>query len=75
MQPCSLQNETFGYLATSPAGDFRLAVLLNLSDDKATLPLGDQAEDATVAQILGSGDAAAAGCVEPHGWVILELRP
>ncbi len=71
----TLQNETFGYLATSAAGDFRLAVLLNLSDDKAALALGDQAEDATVAQILGSGDAAAAGYVEPHGWAILELRP
>jgi cyclomaltodextrinase / maltogenic alpha-amylase / neopullulanase len=71
----TLQNETFGYLAASPDGGSRLAVLLNVSDDKATFPLGDQVAAGTVTQLLGSGDAAEAGGVEPHGWAILELRP
>ena len=56
----TLQNETFGYLATSPDGDSRLAVLLNLSDDKSIFPLGDAAAGATVTHLLGSGDAAGA---------------
>ncbi len=76
-QPLTLQNEWFGYLATSPDGGSRLAVLLNLSDDKSIFPLGVAAAGATVTHLLGSGDAAGAvaGSLEPHGWAILELKP
>jgi cyclomaltodextrinase / maltogenic alpha-amylase / neopullulanase len=73
-QELTLQNETFGYLVTSPDGDTRLAVLLNVSDDKSIFSLGDAVGDGTVTQLLGSNDGAAAGSVEPHGWAILELR-
>lgn len=71
-QILTLQNESLGYLATSPDGGSRLAVLLNLSDDKSTFPLG---QPGTATQLLGSDDAAVAGSVKPHGWAILELSP
>ena len=76
-QPLTLQNEWFGYLATSPDGGSQLAVLLNLSDDKSTFSLGEAAAGVTVTHLLGSGDAAGAvaGSLEPHGWAILELKP
>ena len=67
----TLRNEALGYLARHPDGGPDLAVLLNLSDDKSAFSLGDR----PVTYLLGSDDAAASGCVEPHGWAILELRP
>jgi cyclomaltodextrinase len=72
MQVLTLQNESFGYLATRPDGGSGLAVLLNLSDDKSTFPLEVAG---TVTNVLGSDEAAASGTVEPHGWAILELSP
>ena len=74
-QALTLQNETFGYLVSNPDGGSRLAVLLNLSDDKWTFSLGEVAETTAVTHLLGSDPAAAAGSVPPHGWAILELKP
>jgi cyclomaltodextrinase / maltogenic alpha-amylase / neopullulanase len=74
-QVLTLQNESLGYLATSPDGGSRLAVLLNLSDDKSTFSLGDAPGGGTARLLLGSDNAGAAGSVEPHGWAILELSP
>ncbi len=70
----TLQNESFGYLVASPDGTVRLAVLLNVSDDTSTFSLGEGAGDGTARQLLGSAGAEG-GCVEPHGWAILELQP
>ena len=67
----TLRNEALGYVARHPDGGPDLAVLLNLSDDKSAFSLGDR----PVTYLLGSDDAAASGCVEPHGWAILELGP
>ena len=78
----TLTNETLGYLARHPESGAALAVLLNLSDDRVTFALGQQAgsgaagaRGGTVTHLLGSDTAAPAGCVGPHGWAILELEP
>jgi len=78
----TLTNETLGYLARHPESGAALAVLLNLSDDRVTFALGQQAgsgaagaRGGTVTHLLGSDTAAPAGCVSPHGWAILELEP
>jgi cyclomaltodextrinase len=67
-----LRNETLAYRACHPGDGPDLAVLLNVSADKATFDLQGRA----ARYLLGSDDAAASGVVAPHGWAILELdRP
>lgn len=67
-----LRNETLGLAMGHPGDGPDLAVLLNVSADRATFDLHGRA----ARYLLGSDDAAASGVVAPHGWAILELgRP
>jgi glycosidase len=65
----TVRNESLAYRACHPGGGPDLAVLLNVSADKASFDLHGRAPR----YLLGSDDAAASGVLDPHGWAILEL--
>ena len=65
----TVRNESLAYRAIHPDGGPDLAVLLNVSADKASFDLRGHGPR----YLLGSDHAAASGAVDPHGWAILEL--
>jgi cyclomaltodextrinase / maltogenic alpha-amylase / neopullulanase len=65
----TVRNESLAYRSLHPADGPDLAVLLNVSADKATFDLHGRAAH----YLLGSDPAAVSGVVGPHGWAILEL--
>jgi cyclomaltodextrinase len=65
----TVRNESLAYRSLHPADGPDLAVLLNVSADKASFDLHGRAAH----YLLGSDPAAVSGVVGPHGWAILEL--
>jgi cyclomaltodextrinase / maltogenic alpha-amylase / neopullulanase len=65
----TVRNEALAYRVTHPGDGPDLAVLLNVSADKASFDLRGRA----ARYLLGSDDAAASGVLDAHGWAILEL--
>jgi glycosidase len=65
----TVRNESLAYRAIHPGSGPDLAVLLNVSADKASFDLHGRGSR----YLLGSDHAAASGVVDPHGWAILEL--
>ena len=65
----TVRHESLAYRSLHPADGPDLAVLLNVSADKASFDLHGRAAH----YLLGSDPAAVSGVVGPHGWAILEL--
>jgi glycosidase len=65
----TVRNESLAYRSLHPGDGPDLAVLLNVSAEKASFDLHDR----PATYLLGSDDAGVTGVVGPYGWAILEL--